>query len=294
MRLLTKIFLISSLLLPAHLLATDLGQGSGYAGMGGMGNTYLGFYGWLPMVKEYELTGTKGDDNKKMDVTKMERENGFGIRVVAGYQSSYNGVNLEVEGGFETRTDKLKSVETKNAKEADADGTPRTKDLHAGHLSKTEDTVWKALVNLKYVVALPGQDYADETVAGEMSFAPYVEGGLGFAYDTKKVKEIVKADTTHSSGYDFTQAGGDAGAALDDKDQTNLKKFDKSEFLFAYQFGGGVEMNMGDSAFSIGYRYFGTKDPKFSVKPSGADTKYELSQGDNKFHNIEAGIKFCF
>ncbi|GFZ77599.1 hypothetical protein RLOatenuis_0320 [Rickettsiales bacterium] len=83
--------------------------------MGGMGNTYLGFYGWLPMVKEYELTGTKG--TASMDVIKMERENGFGVRVVAGYQSSYNGLNLEVEGGFESRTDKLKSVETKKAKQ---------------------------------------------------------------------------------------------------------------------------------------------------------------------------------
>ena len=274
MRLLTKILLLSSLLLPAHLLATDLGQGSGYSGMGGMGNTYLGFYGWLPMVKEYELAGTK--DAKSMDIIKMERDTGFGVRVVAGYQSSYNGLNLEVEGGFQTTTDKLKSVETRNGKAND-------NIILAGHASKTEDTVWKALVNLKYSVALPGNDYADEMMAGEMSLSPYVEAGLGFAYDTKKVKEVMLK----------TASGGDAsGADLVAADQASLKKFDKSEFLFAYQFGGGVEMNMGDSAFSIGYRYFGTKDPSFAHTIDSA--KYEFTQDDNRFHNIEAGIKFNF
>ena len=277
MRLLTKILLLSSLLLPAHLLAADLGQGSGYAGMGGMGNTYLGFYGWLPMVKEYELTGTKGTNS--MDVVKMERDTGFGIRIVAGYQSSLNGLNMEVEGGFESRTDKLKSVETKKA------GTAAGKyDKLAGHASKTEDTVWKALVNLKYSVALPGSEYSDDMMVGEVGISPYVEAGLGFAYDTKKIKEVVIKETgAHADN---------PGAALDAADQTALKKFDKSEFLFAYQFGGGVEMNMGDSAFSIGYRYFGTKDPSFAHTIDNA--KYEFAQDDNRFHNIEAGIKFCF
>ena len=91
----------------------------------------------------------------------------------------------------------------------------------------------------------------------------------------------------------LAEAGGDKGAQLDSAAQTSLKKFDKSEFLFAYQFGGGIEMNMGnDSVFSIGYRYFGTKNPKFAQTIDSA--KYELSQNENKFHNVEAGVKFCF
>ena len=273
MRLLTKIFLLSSLLLPTHLLAAELSQGSNNYGMSnGMGKTYLYVSGMIPMVQKYDLTGTKGTG--AMDIVKMKRDSGFGFNVATGYTSLDNGLMLELSGGFTTTTDIKESLTTKKGNDG--------KTALAGHVSKVEYRSWNALVNARYLVALSNEVPSEGSMMSqEMNVSPFVTAGVGFSLLSMKPKEVVEKGTA-----------ADKGALLDSAAVTQIKKFDQSDFLLSYKVGGGVEVSMGDSALLIGYHYFGTKDPKNEQTISG--TKYSFSRDKNNSHNLEAGIVVYF
>ncbi|MBY0354539.1 MAG: outer membrane beta-barrel protein [Rickettsiales bacterium] len=63
-----------------------------------------------------------------------------------------------------------------------------------------------------------------------------------------------------------------------------------SDTVFAYQFMGGLgysPTSFPNTTLTVGYRYFATEDPEFTVGTAGVD--HELSS-----HNAEVGARFAF
>ena len=95
------------------------------------------------------------------------------------------------------------------------------------------------------------------------SFQPYVGGGIGFAY-------------LSFNDVGFTLAG--------------IPPFtiDDSDFVFAYQLGGGLAYGLGPfMALDLGYRYFATSDPTFRDAGVRVDSEYRT-------HNISLGLRIGF